>query len=581
MRKHLKTKIRMTTLALTAAILLALLPEASVSAAGIAVNSTNFPDATFRKYVSQRIDADGNGSLSAKEIKDVIDLAVPSKGIKDLTGIQYFTQITYLDCSNNELKSLNVSKNIKLTTIECEGNKITSLDLSKNTKLSSISCGWNKLKKLDLSKNPEIRTVNCSDNQLTAIDLSKSINLENINCSDNQLPALNTGACTTLFTLYCPNNKLTKLDVSKNTKLHALGCTNNQLTELVISNNPNLVTLNCDENKLTKLDLGSCKILESLKCNDNALTKLDLSKNSKLESLNIRKNKIKTIDLSANTNLKFLESGPLDVLDISNCRNLIDVTLEYQEFPKALKVCCGQKTALRYYIPPYSDAGTWTNSKNDILTMDNSNLTAKKAGKTVLTGKAGDKDAKIEVQVLFKDVISAKDFWYEPVYYLHSKGVVKGYDNETKFNPSGECTRAQMMTFLWRLNGSPNPKSKTTGFTDIKSSDYFYKAVLWAVEKGITTGASKDKFDPSGVCTRAQTVTFLWRMANKPEPKSATCKFKDVNSSDYFYKATIWASEKKIVAGYSDNTFQPKGHCLRRQMVTFLYKYDKYINGKG
>ena len=187
----------------------------------------------------------------------------------------------------------------------------------------------------------------------------------------------------------------------------------------------------------------------------------------------------------------------------------------------------------------------------------------------------------ISLNGMFKDVQKYSDFWYDPTYYLSAQGVVKGYDNGTKFKPDNDCTRAQMMTFLWRLNGSPKPKSTKTDFTDIKKSDYYYNAVLWAVEKGITTGTSKTKFGPSGVCTRGQTVTFLWRMAGKPSVGNAKNKFKDVKKGDYFYDAVIWASGKKIVAGYSDGTFKPSGKCARRQMVTFLYKYDKYINGKG
>ena len=123
--------------------------------------------------------------------------------------------------------------------------------------------------------------------------------------------------------------------------------------------------------------------------------------------------------------------------------------------------------------------------------------------------------------------------------------------------------------------------TKTCKFKDVKKGSYYYKAVLWAVENGITTGITKTKFGPSGVCTRAQTVTFLWRMAGKPDPVSSKNKFIDVKSKDYFYKAVLWASEKKIVAGYKNKTFKPQGKCLRRQMVTFLYKYDKYINKKG
>ena len=138
-----------------------------------------------------------------------------------------------------------------------------------------------------------------------------------------------------------------------------------------------------------------------------------------------------------------------------------------------------------------------------------------------------------------------------------------------------------MVTFLWRLNGCPKPKAKTTTFKDVKKGTYYYDAVLWAVEKGITTGVSKTKFDPDGVCTRAQTVTFLWRMANKPKASSTKNKFKDINKSDYFYNAVLWASGKKIVEGYANDTFRPQNKCTRKQMVTFLYKYDKYVNGKG
>ena len=134
-----------------------------------------------------------------------------------------------------------------------------------------------------------------------------------------------------------------------------------------------------------------------------------------------------------------------------------------------------------------------------------------------------------------------------------------------------------MVTFLWRLNGSPAPKSTSCKFTDVKKGAYYYKAVLWAVEKGITAGVSKTKFKPSGVCTRAQTVTFLWRMAGKPSIGSAKNPFKDVKKTDYFYDAVIWASNNKIVAGYKDKTFKPSGKCLRRQMVTFLYKYANNV----
>ncbi|MCR4671491.1 MAG: S-layer homology domain-containing protein [Saccharofermentans sp.] len=245
-------------------------------------------------------------------------------------------------------------------------------------------------------------------------------------------------------------------------------------------------------------------------------------------------------------------------------------------------VKCGDSLTLKATVTGSSSKVSWKSSDTGIAAVDSAGkITAKQAGTVTITATVAGKSASCVVTVLYKDVTNSKDFWYAPTNYLTAAGVVKGYDKQTKFKPANECSRAQMVTFLWRLNGSPNPKSKTTTFKDIETSDYYYKPVLWAVEKGITTGVTKEKFNPKGICTRAQTVTFLWRMANKPEPKAKTSKFTDIKAKDYFYKAAIWASEKKILAGYADNTFRPDGHCLRRQMVTFLYKYDKYINGKG
>ena len=244
-------------------------------------------------------------------------------------------------------------------------------------------------------------------------------------------------------------------------------------------------------------------------------------------------------------------------------------------------VICGKTLDLKAELKGSSDKINWVSSDSKIAAVDgNGKVASKQAGTVTITASASGVSATCVVTVLYKDVTSSKDFWFAPTNYLTAANVVKGYDKQTKFKPANDCTRAQMVTFLWRLAGEPAPKSTTTKFKDIKSKDYFYKPVLWAVEKGITTGVSKTKFNPKGVCTRAQTVTFLWRMANKPAPKTTKNKFSDVKSKDYFYNAVLWASEQKIVAGYNDGTFKPQGKCLRRQMVTFLYKYDNFVNKK-
>ena len=175
----------------------------------------------------------------------------------------------------------------------------------------------------------------------------------------------------------------------------------------------------------------------------------------------------------------------------------------------------------------------------------------------------------------FSDVTNPDDFWYKPVYWAADNKITTGYSDGT-FKPGNTCTRAQMVTFIWRMAGRPEPKKYTNPFSDVYSSDYWYKAALWGNENGIVEGYKDGTFGPQIVCARKHAVTFLWRLAGKPEPKSKKCKFSDVNKSDYFYKPVIWANENKILAGYDDGTFRAGGDCLRRQIVTFLWKFDNY-----
>ena len=245
-------------------------------------------------------------------------------------------------------------------------------------------------------------------------------------------------------------------------------------------------------------------------------------------------------------------------------------------------VVCGKTLTLKATLKGAAGKITWKSSDRKIASVDASGkVTCKKAGTVTITASAAGKSASCKVTVTYKDVTNSSDFWYTPTNYLTAKGVVKGYDKQTNFKPANECTRAQMITFIWRLMGEPAPKAKTCKFTDVKTSDYFFKACIWGNEKHIVEGYKDGTFGPKIVCARKHAVTFLWRLAGKPAPKSTKNKFSDVKKSDYFYKATLWASEKKILEGYADGTFKPDGKCLRRQMVTFLYKYDKFVNGKG
>ena len=166
--------------------------------------------------------------------------------------------------------------------------------------------------------------------------------------------------------------------------------------------------------------------------------------------------------------------------------------------------------------------------------------------------------------------VPASAYYADAVKWAVEKGITTG-TSATTFSPEASCTRAQMVTFLWRAAGSPAPKATTTAFTDLDKSAYYYDAVLWAVEKGITTGTSATTFSPNATVTRGQTVTFLYRFAGQPAV-SGSSSFTDVNSSDYYAAAVQWAKEQGITSGTSDTTFSPTNDCTRGQIVTFLYR---------
>ena len=173
---------------------------------------------------------------------------------------------------------------------------------------------------------------------------------------------------------------------------------------------------------------------------------------------------------------------------------------------------------------------------------------------------------------IFTDVRDSSKFYYNSVYWAYSKGITTG-TTKTTFSPYNNCTRAQIVTFLWRLKGSPEPK-KIANFSDMEKGAYYVKAVSWAAENGITTGLN-DKENRFGVdlpCTRAMCVTFLWRAANKPTgyPSSG---FVDVESGKYYYDAVNWAVKLGITKGVDSKHFGTDETCSRAMIVTFLYRY--------
>ena len=171
---------------------------------------------------------------------------------------------------------------------------------------------------------------------------------------------------------------------------------------------------------------------------------------------------------------------------------------------------------------------------------------------------------------VFVDVATGS-YYEDAVDWAVENGITKGTD-DTHFSPDGICTRAQAVTFLWRAAGSPEPETRAMPFTDVPVGSYYYDAVLWAVENGITKGTSDTTFTPNMTCTRAQIVAFLWRSEKSPAAGTAN-PFADVKSTAYYADAVLWAVKENITKGTTNTTFSPDADCTRAQIVTFLYRF--------
>ena len=169
----------------------------------------------------------------------------------------------------------------------------------------------------------------------------------------------------------------------------------------------------------------------------------------------------------------------------------------------------------------------------------------------------------------FVDVTEG-DFYYDAVLWAVQNDITSGMDN-THFGPSFACNRAQIVTFLWRAAGRPAPESNVNPFVDVKAGDYFYEAVLWGVEKGIVAGISAKEFAPNSQCTRVQVVSFLWRYMGRPVTEG-TNNFNDVAPGEWYADAINWAVSEGIVYGLSETVFGLNAVCNRAQAVTFLYR---------
>ena len=609
----------------------------------------------------------------------------------ELTGLDLSknTALKNLQCSNSKLQSLDLSQNPNLTQLYCGRNPLTTLDLSKNAKLKVLNCSGfanrrTKLTELDLSQNTALESLDCSINELKQLNVSGCTALKKLSCSSNQLTTLDVSKNVNLTFLNCGSNQLTALDVSNNPKLEDLSCDYNSLTLLDLSKNPELEILSCRKNGFTSLDLDANKkigekilYLENQFYHKGVLNagetfdmktlpgSFDPSRTKNWIGGTVDAAGILTVDADA-TEVTYdyqTKSGNMDAKYLMSCKlnvkggttpvakYAISVTGGIANLAKAAEGSVVTLTAdtpaanmhfARWEVESGSEAVTFANATNstttfpmpagevkvkavfeadeimvpiqyDVSVLNDGNgkafaSPAKAAADTAITltatpnagyhfkawrvilGGVTITDNKftmpaedVEVQAVFeKDApiskhpfldVPAGAYYEDAVVWAVGKGITSG-TNATTFDPNGTCTRAQAVTFLWRAAGSPVPKTKLMPFPDVPVGSYYWNAVLWAIEQGITEGTSYLTFSPNDSCTRAQIVTFLWRSKGNPAV-SGNAPFTDVAPDAYYAAAVTWAEKNGITGGIGNGLFGSNNTCTRAQIVTFLYRAMK------
>ena len=387
--------------------------------------------------------------------------------------------VTWLDCSDNQLTSLDVSKNIELEELWCSENQLTKLDVGNNPMLTLLFCNGNQLTKLNVSGCKKLENLYCYGNQLTSLDVSKNTMLKELICSFNHLTNLNVSNNSELKILYCGKNKLKNLDVRNNKKLDSLSCGGNQLTKLDVSNNKELKRFRCDDNQLTSLDVSKNRELINLYCYGNQLTSLDVSKNTMLKELICSFNQLTSLNVRTNRELKYL-----------NCKNNQLTSLDVSKNPMLDSLSCRYNQLTSLDVSKNTILQTLWFSENQLTKLDVGNnpmLTLLFCNGNQLTSAA--------LNALFGT--------------LHSN---RGYIN-IEGNPGEEdCNRSIAKNKGWSFfSGEFNDKEeedpfnstmserekiKAAGYKELKVYQYDYKA--GEIDKGSKRLLKEDLYDKEG-----------------------------------------------------------------------------------
>ena len=265
------------------------------------VPDDNFED--FLEYMGMGNGVANDDYVSTTSIKTVTNLFIPNQNISDLTGIEDFTELTSLDCSENNLSSLDITHNIYLTNLDCSLNHLNELDVTQNSYLQFLYCASNNLSSLDVTHNADLLILSCNTNQISSLDVTLNPLLTELKCYNNQLTGLDVSHNPDLAYFYCGSNQLSSLDVSHNPDLYYFRCAYNQLSNLDLTQNTVLRSLDCTYNNLTSLNISQNTALEQIYCYNNQLSDLDLTQNTSLTDFDCSYNQLNTFDIRNGNNI--------------------------------------------------------------------------------------------------------------------------------------------------------------------------------------------------------------------------------------------------------------------------------------
>ena len=479
-----------------------------------------------------------------------------------------------LNCCCNYLTALDVRNNTALKELDCHFNKLTKLDVSENKALTSLVCYRNSLTSLDISNtaisNPTQTNPNCSSNSYAiTLDENRAFDLKTLpkgfdvekadgwtgGTVEGNTLTFNPDVTKVTYDYDCGNGHSVTftLDATPKYTVTAYGLYGGDM--MITSGATFTWDYAAGERVGLKIAKRDGYTMDSLEL--DGITEDDLTWAAKGVE-----NEQRGISFSMPENDVIVTVSWKKASSTSETKT---ITLNGNGGYVALtSVETGEDGKLSSLITPTRDGYTF----DGWFTKSGTAVTTKTVFDQDTTLYAHWTKG-VQIVNPFTDVPSGS-YYEDAVIWAVSKGITSG-TTKTTFSPNSICTRAQAVTFLWNAAGKPKV-SGTCAFQDISSGAWYYQAVLWAVQNNITSGTSATTFSPDQICNRAQIVKFMWNAEGQPDV-FGTCVFKDVYTGDWYYQAVLWAVQNNVTSGTSATTFSPKQACSRAQIVTFLYRY--------